>query len=272
MSTTTGTSPTPTSDPTDPAAATAAGTSPFTGRVAVVTGASSGIGRAIARRLAEGGATVAAVARRGDRLAELGPGITAVPADVADPRAVAAAIDRVVDELGPPDLVVAAAGVMLPNDVTEPRLDEWQRTISVNITGVAAVVTATVGHLAAAAADGRAADLVLVSSIGDQVSFPGYAFYGASKAAVTKLSHDLHLDLAPLGVRTMNVRPGLVDTELQGNVTHPQRRAELEQWFEDITALSPDDVAHAVLAALAVPRHVNVSEITIVPTAQAAPV
>jgi NADP-dependent 3-hydroxy acid dehydrogenase YdfG len=244
----------------------------FAGRVAVVTGASSGIGRAIARQLAEGGATVAAVARRGDRLAELGPGITAVPADVADPQAVAAAIDRVVDELGPPDLVVTAAGVMLPNDVTEPRLDEWQRTISVNIAGVAAVVTATVGHLAAAAADGRAADLVLVSSIGDQVSFPGYAFYGASKAAVSKLSHDLHLDLAPLGVRTMNVRPGLVDTELQGNVTHPQRRAELEQWLEDITALGPDDVAHAVLAALAVPRHVNVSEITIVPTAQAAPV
>jgi NADP-dependent 3-hydroxy acid dehydrogenase YdfG len=254
------------------ARATAAGPGPFTGRVAVVTGASSGIGRAIARRLAEGGARVAAVARRGDRLAELGPGVTAVPADVADPQAVAAAVARVVDELGPPDLVVAGAGVMLPNDVTEPRLDEWQRTISVNIAGVAAVVTATVGHLAAAAADGRPADLVLVSSIGDAISFPGYAFYGASKAAVTKLSHDLHLDLAPLGVRTMNVRPGLVDTELQANVTHPQRRAELEQWLEEITALSPDDVAHSVLAALDVPRHVSVSEITIVPTAQAAPV
>jgi NADP-dependent 3-hydroxy acid dehydrogenase YdfG len=240
----------------------------FAGRTAVVTGASSGIGRAIARQLAVAGAAVAAVARRADRLGEIGGGVLPVTADVADADAVARAVARVVDELGPPDLVVANAGVMLPSHPTAAHLDEWQRMIAVNVGGVTATVAATVPHLVAAAADGRIADLVVVSSVGDTTSFPEYAVYGATKAAVTKLCHDLRLDLAPLGVRTLNLRPGLVATELQGNVTKPDRRAELEQWLEDITALTPDDVAGAVLAALAVPRHVNVSELTIVPTAQ----
>jgi NADP-dependent 3-hydroxy acid dehydrogenase YdfG len=246
--------------------------SSFTGRVAVVTGASSGIGRAIAHQLGAAGAEVAAVARRRDRLTGIWPGVTPVPADVGDADAVAAAVARVVDQIGRPDLVVASAGVMLPSHTTETRLDEWQRTIAVNIAGVAATVAATVPHLVAAAADGRPADLVIVSSIGDAISFPEYSFYSASKAAVTTLAHNLRVDLAPLGVRTLNLRPGLVATELQANVTKPERRAELEQWLDEITALTPDDVAHAVLAALALPRHVNVSELTIVPTAQAAPV
>lgn len=240
----------------------------FTGRIAVVTGASSGIGRAVARQLADAGAAVAAVARRGDRLAEIGSGVTPVTADVSDADDVARAVERVVDELGPPDLVVANAGVMLPSHATSPQLDEWQRMVAVNVGGVVATVAATTSHLAAAAADGRTADLVIVSSVGDAISFPEYAVYGATKAAVTKLCHDLRLDLAPLGVRTLNVRPGLVATELQTNVTKPDRRAELVQWLDEITPLSPDDLARSVLAALAVPRHVNVTELTVVPTAQ----
>ena len=244
----------------------------FTGRTALVTGASSGIGRAIVGQLAQAGAAVAAIARRADRLAEIGSGVMPVVSDVADADALARAVDRVVSELGPPDLVVANAGVMLPSPVTAARLDEWQRTISVNIGGVAATIAATVPHLVAAAAEGRTADLVIVSSIGDAIAFPEYAFYSASKAAVTKLSHDLRADLAPLGVRTLNVRPGLVATEMHGKVTQPERRAELEQWLDEITPLTADDVARAVLAALAVPRHVNVSEITVLPTAQVAPV
>ena len=245
---------------------------PLTGRTALVTGASSGIGRAVARQLAGAGATVAAVARRADRLVDLGPGITAVPADVSDAQALAVAVEHAVRELGPPDLVVASAGVMLPADVDGSPLELWRRTIDVNITGIAATVAATVPHLIAAAAEGRTADLVLVSSIGDVLAFPGYAFYSASKAAVTKLCHDLHLDLAPRGVRTLNLRPGLVASELQGNVTHPRRRAELEEWLDEITALEPDDVAGPLVAALALPRHVSVSELTIVPSAQVASV
>lgn len=255
-----------TQNPTD------AADGPLTGRVAIVTGASSGIGEAIARRLADAGAVVAAIARRADRLEKLGAGITPVPADVTDARAVAAAVGRVVQELGAPDLVVANAGVMLPSDLADTRLDEWQRTIDVNITGVAATVAATIPHLVAAAADGRTADLVLVSSVGDTLAFPGYAFYTASKAAITKLSHDLRLDLSALGVRTLNLRPGLVATELQGNVTHDGLRADLEQWVDEIAVLQPDDIAVPLVAALALPRHVNVSELTVVPTAQVAAV
>ena len=247
---------------------TDASTRPLAGRVAFVTGASSGIGEAVARQLADAGALVAAVARRADRLADLGDGITPVPVDVTDPQAVAAAVERVVDELGPPDLVVASAGVMLPSDVEDTRLDLWQRTIDVNLTGIAATLAATVPHLIAAAAEGRTADLVLVSSVGDRLAFPGYAFYSASKAAVTKLCHDLHLDLAPFGVRTLNLRPGLVASELQTNVTDAGRREALLQWLEEITALEPDDVAGPLVAALSLPRHVCISELTIVPTAQ----
>jgi NADP-dependent 3-hydroxy acid dehydrogenase YdfG len=245
---------------------------PLTGRIALVTGASSGIGEAIARRFADAGALVAAVARRADRLAGLGPGITPVPADVTDAAALAAAVERVAAELGAPDLVVANAGVMLPSAPEAGDLAVWQQTIDVNISGVAATIAATVPHLVAAAAEGRTADLVLVSSIGDALAFPGYAFYTASKAMVTKLSHDLRLDLSPLGVRTSNVRPGLVATELPEKLPPSPFRDQLDEMVATMGPLAAADVAAAVLAAVALPRHVNISELAIVPTGQPAPV
>lgn len=242
--------------------------SPLAGRVAVVTGASSGIGRAIARQLADAGAQVAGLARRADRLAELGPGVTPVTVDVADPHAVAAALGRVVDEVGAPDLVVANAGIGLPNQPGEVLLEGWLRTIEVNVGGVIATLAATVPHLKAAAADGRAADFVVMSSVGDTISVPGYAGYTASKAAVTKLVRDVHLELSPLGIRTLNVRPGLVATEIQDGITDAAMRDEYTAWIQSLRALTPDDVAGPVVAALSLPRHVNVSELTIVPTEQ----
>lgn len=242
--------------------------SPLAGRVAVVTGASSGIGSAIARRLADAGAKVAGIARRADRLAELGPGVLPVTADVADAKALAAAIDQVVQELGGLDLVVANAGIALPSAPGEVQLDEWQRTIEVNVGGVIATLAATVPHLKAAAAEGRVADLVLTSSVGDTISLPGYAAYTASKAAVTKLCRDVRLELAPLGIRTLNLRPGVVVTEIQDGFTNEAMRAEFDEWTSSMKALTGDDVAQAVVAALAVPPHVNISELTIVPTEQ----
>ncbi|HEY8543922.1 MAG TPA: SDR family oxidoreductase [Acidimicrobiales bacterium] len=268
--------PTPPSPSPSPSTAASASTSggdgPLAGRVALVTGASSGIGAAVARRFAEAGARVGAVARREDRLAALGDGVVPLPADVTDPAAVAAAVDRAVRDLGAPDLVVANAGVMLPSPSDEARLDVWQRNIDVNVTGVAATVAAVVPHLVAAAAEGRTADLVLVSSIGDALAFPGYAAYTASKAWVTKFSHDLRFDLAPLGVRTLNVRPGLVVTELMEKVGEGVYRESLDEMAATMGPLSADDVAGTVLAAVALPRHVNVSELAIVPTGQPAPV
>jgi len=241
--------------------------SPFQDRVAIVTGASSGIGAAIARSLADGGAQVAGLARRTERVAELGAGITPVAADVTDPTSLGAAVDHVVQELGVPDLVVANAGVAHGSPLDDIRLDDWQHQIDVNISGVVATVAATIPHLAAAAAQGRAADLVVISSVVDALSFPAFALYGASKAAVTKLTHDLRLDLSPQGIRTLNVRPGAVETEILDGVAE-----DLAAGFKEIPALEPRDIASAVVAALALPSHVNISELTVVPTGQPAAV
>lgn len=141
-----------------------------------------------------------------------------------------------------------------------------------NVGGVIATLAATLPHLKAAAAEGKTADLVFTSSVGDVLSFPGYAAYTASKAAVTKLSRDVRLDLSPLGIRTLNLRPGLVATEIQDAITDAAMRAEFDEWIGSVKVLTADDVARSVVAALSVPRHVNITELTIVPTEQAAAV
>ncbi len=156
----------------------------LSGRTAVVTGAASGIGEAVALHLAAEGARVALLARRADRLRALAEKIRAeggqalaVTADVTDDASVEAARDQVRAEFGAVDLVVNNAGVMLPNPVDEGRLDEWRRMLDTNVTGVLRIIRAFTGDLVAAAAEGRTADLVNVSSVGAHVTFPHYAVY-----------------------------------------------------------------------------------------------
>ena len=240
---------------------------PFKDRVALVTGASSGIGAAIARGLADRGAAVAGLARRVGRVAELGDGVTPVVADVTDPASLTAALDRVTQELGGPDLVVANAGVAYASAVDDIQPSDWQRQVDVNVSGVVATATAAIPHLVAAAAEGRPADLVVISSVSDVVMFPSLAAYSATKAAVTALTRGLRPDLVVRGVRTLNVRPGLVATEIAGGLPD-----EVLAGLDGITPLEPVDVADAVLAALATPPHVNISELTIMPTSQPATV
>lgn len=158
-------------------------------RTAVVTGAASGMGEATARLLAAGGARVALLARRTERLDALAAEITAaggralaVTTDLTDQASVDAAVKTVHDAYGPVDLVVNNAGVMLPNPVADGRLDEWTRMIDTNLTGVLRIIRAFTADLVAAADEGRTADLVNVSSIASHVVFPDYAVYGATKA------------------------------------------------------------------------------------------
>ncbi|WP_369271518.1 SDR family oxidoreductase [Streptomyces sp. R11] len=248
----------------------------LTGRTAVVTGAASGIGEAVAVLLAEQGARVALLARRGQRLDELAAKITAgggaalgVVADVTDDASVAAATERVHEAYGAVDLVVNNAGVMLGNPVEAGRLDEWQRMIDTNVTGVLRVVRAFTGDLVAAAAEGRTADLVNISSIGAHLAFPNYAVYGATKAAITHLSQCLRTEFGPRDVRVTNIEPGFVESELRSHTDNDEISAQVDGMVEAMGTLSAAELADVVAYAASRPRHVNLRQIMAMPTRQA---
>lgn len=245
-------------------------------RTAVVTGAASGMGAATARLLAAGGARVALLARRADRLADLAAEIAgaggqavAVTADITDQASVDAAAEAVHAAFGPVDLVVNNAGVMLPNPLDDGRIDEWARMIDTNLTGALRIVRAFTPDLVEAAAEGRAADLVNVSSIASHVVFPNYAVYGATKAGLTQLSAALRTELGPRDVRVSAVEPGLTDTELGGHIDNPALREQLGGMFEAIPALGADDIADLIAYTVSRPRHVNLRHVVALPTRQA---
>jgi NADP-dependent 3-hydroxy acid dehydrogenase YdfG len=241
------------------------------GRIAVVTGASSGIGTATARLLAERGARVALLGRRKDRLdalaESLGDQALAVPADVTDAAAVDAAADQLGNTWGPADLVVNNAGVMLAAPITDARTDQWDRMIGTNLAGVLNVVKAFTPALLGAAAAGRTADLVNVSSVGAHLVFPGYAVYTATKAAVTHLSNSLRTELGPHGVRVTNLEPGLTDTELASHLD-PVAQTGVQQMVDTMGTLSADEVADLIGYVVSRPRHVNLRQVMVLPTQQ----
>jgi NADP-dependent 3-hydroxy acid dehydrogenase YdfG len=245
---------------------------PLTGRTAVVTGATSGIGAATARRLAGDGAAVALVGRREDRLRdlaeELGDGVVPVAADVADPDAVATAAEAIRRELGRVDLVVANAGLMLAAPFASADVTEWDRMLDVNVRGLLRTGRAFAGDLLAAAAEGRPADLVHIGSVGGHETFPDYGVYCATKAAVAHLTRNLRAELGPQGVRVKNVEPGLVRTELGDHMTAAGQRERLAEWRDGIGPLVPADIADAIAFAVALPASVNVAELIVVPTKQ----
>ncbi|WP_067462319.1 SDR family oxidoreductase [Nocardia amamiensis] len=247
-------------------------TNNLTGRVAVITGASSGIGAATARQLARGGAKVALLGRRKDRIeelaAEIGGDALAVVADVGDQQSVRDAAATVRAAFGPVDLVVANAGVMLAAPFESARTDEWDQMVGTNINGLLYTGRAFIDDLLAAASADKQADLVLVGSIGGHMVFPNYAVYTATKAAVAHLTRNLRAEFGPRGVRVKNIEPGIVGTELGAGMQDEQQRAGLEQWRAGLEILEPGDIADAVAYAVAAPRRVNVAELIVVPTQQ----
>ncbi|MFI2206079.1 SDR family oxidoreductase [Streptomyces sp. NPDC020192] len=249
---------------------------PLAGRTAIVTGAASGMGAATARLLAARGARVALLARRAERLVDLADEIEkdggvalAVPTDVTSTESVAAAAALIRDDFGPVDLVVNAAGTMLPNPIDDGRADEWTRMIDTNVTGVLRLTKEFTPDLLAAADAGRAADLVNISSIGAHVTFPNYAVYGATKAALTQLSANLRTEFGPRNVRVTNIEPGLTDTELGSHIDNAELSGQLDQMFDLIGPLTAEEIAEVVAFAVAQPRHVNLRQIIVLPTRQA---
>ncbi|MFI8219661.1 SDR family oxidoreductase [Streptomyces sp. NPDC085932] len=249
---------------------------PLAGRVAVVSGASSGMGAVTAERLAQLGASVAVLARRKDRLDALvqdieaaGGSALALAVDVTDREAVQAAAQQVADRLGRADLVFNNAGVQLISGIEELKVDEWQRQIDLNITGLMNVIAAFLPHLTAAAADGRPADLVNTSSIAATRILEKFSVYSGTKAYISHLTRLLRVELGPRMVRVATIEPGMVDTELPDHVIDPDASELMAGLLHDIDVLQGADIAETVAFMAAVPRHVNLTEITVLPTAQA---
>jgi NADP-dependent 3-hydroxy acid dehydrogenase YdfG len=163
---------------------------------------------------------------------------------------------------------VNAAGVMLDAPIADRRLDDWTRMIDTNLTGVLRLVHAFTPDLIAAAAAGGTADLVNISSIGAHQVFPGYAVYGATKAALTQLSAALRADLSPYDVRVTNIEPGLTDTELATHLdpTGQDLIASMNDQFGPLTA---EDIAGIVTFTVSRRRELNLRQIIALPTRQA---
>lgn len=254
---------------------TVIGGTPLKGRVAVVTGASSGIGEATAERFAELGADVALIARRKDRLDEVAERITSkggtalvVPTDITDRAAVLAAADRIAVELGAVDLVFANAGVQLISEIGDLAVEDWDAQIDLNIKGVMNTIQAFVGSLESAAGQGRPADLITTSSIAATRVLEKFQVYSGTKAFISHLTRLLRTELGRKNIRVATIEPGMVDTELPDHVDDPDASKLMADLIEQIDVLQSADVAETVAFIAALPQHVNLTEITILPTAQ----
>jgi NADP-dependent 3-hydroxy acid dehydrogenase YdfG len=243
--------------------------------VALVTGASSGIGEATARLLAREGAAVAVAARRNDRLQTLGgeiadAGGTALPieADVTDCEAAEAAVTHTVDELGRLDILVNNAGVMLLGPMLEAPVNEWERMVDVNLLGLMYTAKAAIPHLLEAAEGERGvADMINISSVAGRVARRGSGVYNATKFGVGAFSESLRQEVTRRHVRVSLVEPGAVATELTSH-NRPEVREEIKGRFQEMERLQAGDIADAIGYVVTRPRHVAVNEILVRPTEQ----
>ncbi len=248
----------------------------LTGTVALVTGASSGIGEATARALAAQGAAVALVARRAERLQALADRIGAdggravvIPADITAEEHARAAVEQAVAHLGRLDVVVNNAGMMLLGPIVDAPVEEWERMIEINLRGLLYTTHAALPHLLRAAEDAprRVADLVNVSSVAGRVARSGSGVYNATKHAVGAFSESLRQEVTGRHVRVALIEPGAVSTELSSH-NRPEIRDLINARFGEIERLEAVDIADAIAYMVTRPRHVAINEMLIRPTEQ----
>jgi NADP-dependent 3-hydroxy acid dehydrogenase YdfG len=252
--------------------------SKLSGRVAVVTGASSGIGAATARALGARNASVVVAARRTDRIEALAKEIVrggghavAVPCDVSDRAQVDEVVATALRDFGRVDVLVNNAGIMPLAPMTVAKVEDWERTIDVNVKGVLYAIAAVLPPMLAA---GRG-DIVNVSSVAGRHVFPTAAVYCASKFAVHAISDGLRGELAEQAktdgnaIRVTVVAPGVVKTELPGSIADDATRGDFEAYVGSMRApLRSEDIADAILHALEAPDHVGLNEILVRPREQ----
>ncbi|MHB8452336.1 MAG: SDR family NAD(P)-dependent oxidoreductase [Mycobacteriales bacterium] len=247
------------------------------GTVALVTGASSGIGAATARTLASHGAAVALVARRKDRLDQLASEIIAsggralaLGLDITRPDEAIDAVSRTVLQLGRLDTVVNNAGVMLLGPAVGAPIEEWDRMLDLNVRALLGVSHAAVPHLLAAAEDGprHVADIVNVSSVAGRTVRVGSGVYNLTKWGIGAFSESLRQEVTTRYVRVSLVEPGAVDTEL-GMHVRPEIREQLAGRFVGVVRLEADDIADAIGYVVTRRRDVAINEVLVRPTTQA---
>lgn len=242
------------------------------GKIALITGASSGIGAAIAEKLAAEGAIVGLIARRKDRLDTLvsviegaGGRAIALPADVTNPTAVQSAVNTAIGRFGRIDILVNNAGLMPLSDVDSLRVTEWKRMVDVNIGGVLNATAAVLPQMIAQ----HEGHIFNMSSIAGRKVFTGLTVYCATKAAVSAFSDGLRMEIAPKhNIRVTCIQPGAVKSELYDQITDENYRQQMDDLAKRMTFLEGEDIADTILFALNAPKHMDVAELFVLPTEQ----
>lgn len=241
------------------------------GKVAVITGASSGIGRATALALAKAGAKVAIGARRTDRLEKLAAEISGAGGeafhmglDVTKKEQCDAFAKAVLEKWGSIDILVNNAGLMPLSFFKNLKVDEWDRMVDVNVKGVIYCTAAVITHMR----EKKSGHIVNISSVAGRIVFPAGSVYCATKHAVAAFSEGLRQEFSVRSnIRVTSIEPGVVDTELNDSITDESLKGFVEG-AKKMEALRADDIAEAILYAVQAPPHANVNEILLRPTAQ----
>jgi 3-hydroxy acid dehydrogenase/malonic semialdehyde reductase len=232
------------------------------GKTAVVTGASSGIGRATARALLVEGVRVAAGARRVERLDDLGEGSIGLPLDVTDPESCAAFLTRAVKELEGLDILVNGAGLAVGRDPFDESTEDDERVVlETNVNGLIRMTRLALPHFA----DGG--HIVNIGSVAGRQAYPNGSLYVASKFAVRGFTYALREDLLGRPIRITTVDPGLVETDFS-RVRFRGDEAQASAVYEGVDAMQPDDIAECIVFALTRPPHVNVDELVVMALGQ----
>lgn len=241
-------------------------------KVALITGASSGIGAATARVLAANGVIVGLAARREEKLVQLkkeieeqGGQAVVLVMDVTDAETVNSGVQSMLEKFGTIDILVNNAGIMPLSDVESFKTEEWHRMVDVNIKGVLNSTAAVVPHMIRQ----NSGHIFNLSSIAGRKTFKGLSVYCATKHAIAAFSDIMRMELAPkYKIRVTNLQPGAVATELYDQITDKKYRQDMADLEKQMTFLSGEDIANTVLYSLQQPDHLNVAEVFILPTEQ----
>jgi clavulanate-9-aldehyde reducatase len=239
------------------------------GKVAAITGASSGIGEATAIALADAGAKVSLGARRKDRLdalvGKIGDNALAIETDIGEEEQARAFVQRTKEELGGLDILINNAGVMLLGPLLAQEGDDWRTMVDANILGLVYCSHAALAIMA----EQQSGHIVNISSVAGRIARAGSAVYNFTKWGVTGFSEALRQEAAYVNVRVTCIEPGFVDTELQGHNTNPMVVEATQKMRDDIgKVLEAEDIADAILYAVSRPDHMSVNEVLVRPTKQ----